>query len=107
MNRFNVFKRRDGRWEARIYDTFSKHSQKIQKYLYARTKADCERRAISYMQNDSVKITPDYTFRTICEQWRQDALHRVKASTMANYVMKLNKHISPYFDKQHHAGCDL
>ena len=99
MNRFNIFKRRDGRWEARIYDTFSKHSQKIQKYLYARTKADCERRAISYMQNESVKITPDYTFRTICEQWRQDALHRVKASTMANYVMKLNKHISPYFDK--------
>ena len=97
MARFNVFMRRDGRWEARIYDTFGKGSQKIKKYLYARSKDACERLATTYINNESVNSSRNYTFCTICELWRQDALHRVKASTMANYDMKLKKHISPYF----------
>ena len=101
MERFNVFKRRDGRWEARIYDVFGKGSQKIKKYFYARTKESCENRAIAYMKNDSVKAAPDYTFRTICDEWMQQTLHRVKASTRANYEMKLRIHIRPYFDDFH------
>ncbi len=97
MSRFNIYLRRDGRWEARIYDTFSEGSQKIRKYLYARNKEQCERLVRAYLQNERRSISRNCSFYTIYKAWKEDALHRVKASTLANYSMKAKKHILPYF----------
>ncbi len=98
----NIYKRKDGRWEGR-YRYFSAAEGKMKyRSVYARSYHEVKEK-LSRLKNDSVHYTPSgsLTVKTLFDDWLAAVHLRVKASTYANYCMKVKKHILPAF------GCIL
>lgn len=96
----NIYCRKDGRWEGRIKNPMCRTQKNRTAYIYVyghsyeetRQKMDEVR---SEMANN---ITPcSDTFGKIASIWFDNICHTAKGSTCANYNMKLQKHILPYF----------
>ncbi len=95
----NIYHRKDGRWEGR-YKTGYTDSGKI-KYSsvygksYSNVKEQLEKkRAETY---SGAGRNTGITVGKLIEVWLADIKYKLKASTLANYSMKLQKHILPYF----------
>ena len=93
MTGTSVYKRKDGRWEARIYSYDGNRSYRS---FYGDTKeaAMRKRQAAAYCYSDEIT---EISVRDLCREWLQIIANRVKPSTLANYRMKAEKHIIPAF----------
>ncbi len=92
MGKYNIYKRKDGRFEGRLYCT--ENGSRSYRSFYGSSYDDVVRRIDS--------LLPDYekteiTVRELLDKWLQSVIPRVKQSTASNYQMKLNRHILPYF----------
>lgn len=96
----NIFKRKDGRWEAR-YMKGREASGKIKYgYCYGKTYRDAKEKAIKCKAaiingNPIVSTRSQQRFLFYCDEWLHLRKIKVKYSTYVKYDMTLNKHIKP------------
>lgn len=96
----NIFKRKDGRWEAR-YIKGRELSGKIKYgFCYGRTYKEAKEKVSRYkaalLSGTSVPAgNSRRRFASFCEEWLQGERSRVKDSTYVKYDTILSKHIMP------------
>ncbi len=96
---FNIYRRKDGRFEGRI-SLFNPTGKRSYKAFYGKTADEVRMKMIQYR---SLTMPPmavgvgQKTFGSIYEDWFMTVSICVKESTMANYAMKAAKHILPAF----------
>lgn len=94
----NIYHRKDGRWEARIPLGTDEHGKRKYRSYYGKTREEAEYKMLIAQQNtpDEYAVT-EMTVRELTAEWFRSAQIRLKKSTIANYRMKLEKHILPAF----------
>lgn len=95
MNHFNIYLRKDGRWEGRIYNT----EQNTRRYraFFGHSREETEAKILAFEKQNTVTVTVSITYSQLYMEWEQANRHRIKESTAANYTMKADKHILPVF----------
>lgn len=99
MVKFNIYHRKDGRYEGRISKGKHKNGKRQFQYFFGRTKDEVQKKMQqvhekTYNKPCSLKLSDVY------KNWVQSIRYRVKESTLANYEMKAEKHILPAFGKK-------
>lgn len=98
MNNLNIYSRKDGRFEGRVYLGKDENGKRRYKSYYGAT-AEEVRRKHEMAQFSVVPNVPaaKMTVATLAAEWLLSVQNRVKESTLANYRLKLKKHILPLF----------
>ncbi len=96
----NIFKRKDGRWEAR-YILYRDHNNKAKyKYLYAPTYSQVKAKLIS-AQNEPYNFRKnERTFGFLMAEWLNFKKTYIKNSTYVRYKNAVNGHLIPIFGEQ-------
>lgn len=99
----NIRKRKDGRWEARVIDSYSLNGKAHYRYLYGKTYQEVKNKKKNLIaiirvssdvmsgQKDELKIT----FEQLVKEWLEFRKDSVKESTFANYTNLVEKHLLP------------
>lgn len=94
----NIYKRKDGRWEARILKQDGKYQ-----YVYAKTYSDVKEKKSKLQEQEfksaRVKVTQfSHDASELFEFWLvNDVLGQVKPSTYENYYHCMQKYVIPFF----------
>lgn len=100
----NIYKRKDGRWEARYRKEMSVNGKVVYGYLYARTYREVKGKlynVLSEKQEYVEKNTSDSEiFLEIALEWFDYVQIRVKESTGNKYERILNKYILPVYGQK-------
>ncbi len=91
----NIYKRKDGRWEARILGSDGKY-----RYIYAKTYKEAREKKKNFKQTDSEerKTQTGQCASLLFELWLSGSLcDRVKPSTYENYYRCIKKYVIPFF----------
>lgn len=97
----NIFKRQDGRWEARYHKGRDSTGKLIYGFCYGKSYSEAKARVEAAKQQTSFLSNADKEllhkpFCYYCEEWLKVNRLRVRASTYAKYQSVLEKHIIPY-----------
>lgn len=102
----NIYKRKDGRWEARYIKQRSPEGRTVYGYLYARTYREVKAKLQQhkgFSKSESIASTcmvsyyNQKTFQTIAESWLSSIMPQVKVSTVNKYRNLLVSYIYPRF----------
>lgn len=98
MNNLNIYSRKDGRFEGRVYLGKDENGKRRYRSYYGAT-AEEVRRKYELAQFSFVTNVPaaKMTVANLTAEWLLSIQNRVKGSTLANYRLKLKKHIIPSF----------
>ncbi|MBQ9748582.1 MAG: site-specific integrase [Clostridia bacterium] len=94
----SIYKRKDGRWEARYIHHYENGKAKY-RFLYAPTYAEVRAKRTEELQSpenrwfSNIKSTSD--FKEISMQWLVDIKMRVKESTYTRYFRIVNVYLNP------------
>ena len=94
----NIFKRKDGRWEARYIHHYDVNGRAIYRYLYARTYREAKEKRLRAMSEPEVEVaTSDEqtSLHFLCNKWLCDVRMSVKESTYSRYYTTVKKYILP------------
>lgn len=104
----NIYKRKDGRWEARVLLARKPGGKSRYKYLYASTYREAARAKTNYENalSASVKITPmnSLSFSEATRKWLDAFQKKWKPATYNKYVNCLKKYILPEWEAVAVAG---
>ena len=92
----STYLRKDGRWEARV-SLGSVNGKRQSRSFYGATKAQAEANMLSAFAVSSTSPITEMSVSELCYEWLNICELRVKVSTLANYRMKIEKHIIPHF----------
>lgn len=99
----NIFKRKDGRWEARYIHHYE-NGKAVYRYLYGKTYTEvkAKRQAELSLPENSKKsvIKSQVIFDELAALWLSDIKCTVKESTYTRYFRTVKKYLSPYFQKK-------
>lgn len=103
----NIFKRKDGRWEARYVKGHQPSGKIIYGFCYGKSYREAKRK-VTEMRLRSVSgsapgDTAQAAFACYCRQWLEDKRCRVKIATYAKYETMLERHILPLLGQLHPA----
>ena len=105
----NIFRRKDGRWEARYISHYENGKAKYV-YLYGRTYTEAKAKREAAMGRCQFESRPRGTGGATVEQlarmWLGDARHSVKESTFARYLRIVDRYIAPHLGALTAAKCD-
>lgn len=96
----NIYKRKDGRWEARYVKGYALSGRIKYGSCYGRTYTEAKEKA-GQAKAALLNHTPAQTggsrrrFAAFCEDWLRQQESRVKMSTYARYYTTVERHISP------------
>lgn len=100
----NIFKRKDGRWEARYVKEYDSAGKKKYGYCYARTYREAKEKVDILKISRNLVVNPyapiDVNNKNIsqfCDEWLNLQKNRLKESTFVRYNMIFTNHIKPYF----------
>ncbi len=93
----NVFKRTDGRYEGRIPRGKNQNGKRKFQYILARTKEEVISRINDIRKNEERHDKCSKSITIVFYEWFKSIQYKVKESTQANYKMKADKNILPYF----------
>lgn len=98
MCKGNIYQRRDGRWEGRIYVGKDKRGKRKFRSFYGKTHEEAKLKLIVSQQHDKndYSIT-EMTVNELFYEWFKAISPRLKESTCSNYHMKAVKHLLPFF----------
>lgn len=99
MKGSNIYKRKDGRFEGRITTEIIDGKRKF-KAFFGKTEEDVLSKMEKFRASLTQPTEKHLTLSSVLTEWFQSISYRVKASTLANYLLKANKHILPAFGKQ-------
>ncbi len=95
----NIYKRKDGRYEGRYRSGYTPDGKAKYTSVYGKSysavKETLEHKRADLYNNPGVSCK--LTMGEIVQTWLTDIRNKVKISTLANYEMKLKKHILPPF----------
>jgi len=103
----NIFKRKDGRWEARYIKHYEPSGKIKYGYCYGKTYKEakekvmiCRASIINEHKNNcnnyySNSLSKEKTIKNYSEEWLQINKSRIKKSTYTKYCCILDKHINP------------
>lgn len=93
-----VYKRKDGRYESRVYIGKDKNGKRKYRSFYGKTADEAQLKLKFSQQNYEREFSvTEMTIRELFNEWLYIISSRVKESTLANYRMKAEKHIIPAF----------
>lgn len=98
----NIYKRKDGRWEARYVKGYLPDGSIRYGYCYAASYREAKEKAgaakAGLLNNNAVPPADGKKrFGAYCDEWLQLNRSRIKESTYVNYLSMLEKHIRPCF----------
>ncbi|MGN0506963.1 MAG: site-specific integrase [Lachnospiraceae bacterium] len=101
----NIYKRKDGRWEARTCVEQPGECRKY-RYFYGKTYREAKEKRQAYLCNpgehgrkrlsDKEKVL----FSDCANEWKTEQKERVKASTYMTYMRQMEKHLLPVFGER-------
>lgn len=95
----NIYKRKDGRWEARYIFSYNENGKAQYKYLYAKTYKDVKSKLIRAQSNliliNHSKQQDDEQYSYWLDEWLINKKQIVKESTFIRYRNTIEKHIKP------------
>ena len=94
----NIYKRKDGRWEGRYKSGYKENGQAKYRSVYGHTYAEVKQK-LAPLKVTAPAITNSchMTVKELFNEWLSAIKLRVKSSTYANYLLKVEKHILPTF----------
>ena len=99
----NIYKRKDGRWEARIIVEYDPNGKAKYKYLYAKTYSEVKAKMIrvhSSIESSTTIITnKEASYESWLIRWLQSKKIQVKPSTYIRYRNIIESHIIPALGK--------
>ena len=99
MERLNIYHRKDGRWEGRISRGKKDNGNRKFRYIFGKSKEQVRNKMKEILMSESSDSCSN-TVQELFNEWLCSAKHRVKESTLANYRLKADKHILPFFGSQ-------
>ena len=96
MRRFNIYHRKDGRWEGRIHSNRLSGQRSRYAAFYGRTREEVAAK-MSQFRATFIASDLELTVAELYAEWLRCNQSRFKESTIANYMMKADKHILPAF----------
>lgn len=100
MSLTGIYKRKDGRWEARLRLDNNDNGKSIIKSFYGKTVIDVQKKMYTYKRSVLYDEKTEKPFFDLCYEWLEIMQNRVKPSTFANYLTKIEKHIIPAFNEK-------
>lgn len=97
MNFGSTYLRRDGRWESRLSLGRDGNGKRQSRSFYGTNREEAESKLIAAIMGNATITKTEMTVGKLCAEWLSVSSHRVKLSTLANYRMKIEKHIIPQF----------
>lgn len=100
----NIYKRKDGRWEARYVKSHDENGRIQYGYIYARTYCEARQKQRSLMpagdgmDTQYLKKTQNSGFCSIAQKWLDMQKVNIKESTYSRYKRIITKYLNPYFD---------
>ena len=100
----NIYKRKDGRWEARIIKGYNKQGRATYEYFYGKTYKDVKNKifmSLSFVDNITVaqEQSDALYFETLLDKWLSNSKIRLKESSYVKYSNLINTHINPSLGK--------
>lgn len=96
MDKYNVYHRKDGRWEGRLLKKRDENGKRKYRYVFGKSKEEVIRK-IDAIRKSKYSCTSSYTIKQIFNEWYKSISHKVKESTLSNYRVKALKHVLPDF----------
>ena len=96
MGKYNIYHRRDGRFEGRISKGRDRNGRRCFRYFFGHTREEVEKK-IDISRKEEQNNYCSITVGQIFSEWIQHIQYKVKDSTAANYRMKAEKHVLPTF----------
>lgn len=96
----NIYKRKDGRWEARYKKGVAENGRIIYGSIYGKTYREVKEKRESFVKSGTSKGSRKKSansFQHYCDEWIFINKSRVKESTFARYKTGIDKHIMPFF----------
>lgn len=94
----NIYKRKDGRWEARLKMPNGNYA-----YIYGQTYTEVKERKKERIKNESSwHDNAEFSNKKIIkklDEWLNDCSQRVKLSTYENYYYCMRTYVYPFFEK--------
>ena len=95
---FNIYKRKDGRYEGRIAVGFKSDGKVKYQSIYGHSLEEVKEKLEAFRKKSHQKNpSTELTVYSLFQEWIQAVSPRIKESTAANYQMKAEKHIFPAF----------
>lgn len=101
----NIYKRKDGRWEARYIKSRQTDGKIVYGYCYGKSYSEAKQKVNKCKANvlnnhHAVSRTKESeTFSDCCNSWLANNKNRIKYSTYIKYDNNFKKHIFPYMGK--------
>lgn len=100
----NIYKRKDGRWEARYIASYDVNRKAKYKYLYARTYTEVKAKLLkaqkcTYLICDTKKTNDKEKYEFWLDEWLNTKRLGVKESTYIRYRNTIENHIKPELGK--------
>ena len=94
----NIYKRKDGRWEGRVKFFDSINGKSKYKSVYGSSYSEVKQKLIVLKSNvNNINISGNVYVKVLFEEWLLDIKTHLKETTYANYKMKVQKHLNPFF----------
>ena len=102
----NIFKRKDGRWEARYVKGHQPSGKIKYGFCYGRSYKEAKEkvtklRSAAAAADKTLKSSPKRHFSFFCDEWLKITKNRVKAATYVKYGSILENHIKPMLGTCH------
>lgn len=94
----NIYKRKDGRWEGRYKSGYREDGQTKYRSVYGHSYAEVKEKLTPLKASaSSPHAVCHLTVKALFSEWLSAVKLRVKPSTYANYLLKVEKHLLPTF----------
>ena len=97
----NIYKRKDGRWEARVIKGYDEQGKALYAYYYGRSYKEAKDKIFSPLPfingvNTNInKSLCELIFNDVLDAWLMDKTTKVKKSSYAKYFNLIKNHIKP------------
>lgn len=96
----NIFKRKDGRWEARYVKEITADGRKKYGSVYAKNYAEVKEKQQFFISNPQIQKAKEFgTVSSVMNEWLYIKKHSVELSTFRKYETIVLKYISPQLGK--------
>jgi len=95
MYNISAYRRKDGRWEVRIYIHEKGENKRKYRSFYGKTKESAELKAKMFAEPPEEYTVTEMTVTELAEEYITVKTPLLKDSTVSNYRMKLDTHIIP------------
>ena len=99
----NIYKRKDGRWEARYIHQYDAVGKPKYRSVYGKSRQEAKQKRLllfhEAMLGADVSAPPVISCRDLIKSWLNNTKLRVKESTFARYYKQVNTYVLPHLGK--------